>query len=274
MSSGWIQSDLRRHYYTLSTSMSLPLIEQITYFLYSTRILSQHELNVISSKSELLSKAAELLSAVLRKGKKACGIFFQALEMCDPHLSEQIIGKQVNSTGHTLPAPSSLGLAPSKSPISKLQSSVEALSSQKGHSHSPVICKICICNSNLNNCTFGSNNNVSIMRTMSFSDSDNFVEATSSTNSGDGEDLDAKSHMCSGSNEMSTNSTETVPAEADIKVISSKVRNMTVGNRNTFTVVEESSDEDDNEEKELEEEYGENECEEKQDTEELKNERE
>ncbi|XP_072324512.1 uncharacterized protein [Scyliorhinus torazame] len=219
MSSGWIQSDLRRHYYTLSTSMSLPLIEQITYFLYSTRILSQHELNVISSKSELLSKAAELLSAVLRKGKKACGIFFQALEMCDPHLSEQIIGKQVNSTGHTLPAPSSLGLAPSKSPISKLQSSVEALSSQR-------------------------------------------------------EDLDAKSHMCSGSNEMSTNSTETVPAEADIKVISSKVRNMTVGNRNTFTVVEESSDEDDNEEKELEEEYGENECEEKQDTEELKNERE
>ncbi|XP_038664586.1 uncharacterized protein si:dkey-29h14.10 isoform X2 [Scyliorhinus canicula] len=177
--------------------------------------------------------------------------------------------QSVNSTGHTPPAPSSLGPAPSKSPISKLQSSVEALSSQR-HSQSPVICKICICNSNLNNCTFGSNNNVSIMRTMSFSDSDNFVEATSSTNPEHGEDLDAKSHLCSGSKEMSTNSTEALQAETGIKVISSKVQNMTVGNRNAFTVVEESSDEDDNEEKELEEEYGENECEEKQDAEQFK----
>ncbi|XP_078073115.1 uncharacterized protein LOC144496037 [Mustelus asterias] len=255
--------NLRRHYYTLSTSMSLPLVEQVTYFLYSTRILSLYELNVISSKSEMLSKASELLSAVLRKGKTACGIFFQALEMFDPHLSEQIIGKQVNSTGHTLPVPSLLDLAATTRPqISKLQSTVEASSSQTGHSCSPVICKICICNSNLNNCIFGSNNNVSIMSTMPLSDSDTFVEPTCSTNPGHGEDLDLKSRTSDSSSEMSTNNTET-----EIKIISSNVQNMTIGNRNTFTVVEESNDEDDNEEKEPEEEDEENECEENQDTE-------
>ncbi|XP_078395868.1 uncharacterized protein LOC144679379 isoform X2 [Cetorhinus maximus] len=219
MSCEMAQSDLRRHYYALSTSMSPTLVEQITYFLYSTRILSQYELNVISSKSEMLSKASELLSAVLRKGKKACGIFFQALEMSDPHLSKEITGKQVNSTGHTPQAPSLLGLAPSTKPlVSKPQSTVEASLSQK-------------------------------------------------------EALDMKSHTCGSSNEKNTSSTEAVQAETDIKILRCKVRNMTVGNRNTFTVVEESSDEGDNEEKELEEEYEENECEEKDDAEQLINER-
>ncbi|XP_041046068.1 uncharacterized protein LOC121279149 isoform X1 [Carcharodon carcharias] len=274
MSYGMAQSDLRRHYYALSTSMSPTLVEQITYFLYSTRILSQYELNVISSKSEMLSKASELLSAVLRKGKKACGIFFQALEMSDPHLSKEITGKQVNSTGHTPQAPSLLGLAPSTKPhVSKLQSTVEASLSQKGHSHSPVICKICICNSNLNNCIFGSNNNLSIMSAMSLSDPDNFEEPTPSTNLEPGEALDMKSPTCGSSNEKDTSSTEAVQVESDIKILRCKVRNMTVGNRNTFTVVEESSDEGDNEEKEREEEYEENESEEKDDAEQLTNER-
>ncbi|XP_067886885.1 caspase-1 isoform X2 [Heterodontus francisci] len=211
------QTDLRRHYYVLGTSMSPAVVEQITYFLYSTRILNQYELNAISSKSEMLSKASELLSAVIRKGQKACGIFFQALETCDPHLSEQIIGKQVNSTGHTLPTSSFLRPVPSMRPhVSKPPSTAEASSSQR---------KVL--------------------------------------------DVTANSRTCSSSNELSASSTEAIQGETDIEIITSKLQNVTFGDRNTFTVVEELSDEDDNEEKELEEEYEENECEEKEDTEQL-----
>ncbi|XP_067886884.1 uncharacterized protein si:dkey-29h14.10 isoform X1 [Heterodontus francisci] len=265
------QTDLRRHYYVLGTSMSPAVVEQITYFLYSTRILNQYELNAISSKSEMLSKASELLSAVIRKGQKACGIFFQALETCDPHLSEQIIGKQVNSTGHTLPTSSFLRPVPSMRPhVSKPPSTAEASSSQKQF-QSPVKFKICICNSSLNNCIFGSNNKMSIMRTMSLSEPNNFVEPETSTNTEHGKVLDvtANSRTCSSSNELSASSTEAIQGETDIEIITSKLQNVTFGDRNTFTVVEELSDEDDNEEKELEEEYEENECEEKEDTEQL-----
>ncbi|XP_067831081.1 uncharacterized protein si:dkey-29h14.10 [Heptranchias perlo] len=271
-SGGMAQSDLRRHYHKLGTSMPPAVVEQITYFLYSTRILSQYELNVINSKSEMLPKASELLSAVIRKGQKACGIFYQALKMCDPHLSEQIVGKQVNSTSNTLAASSFLRPTPSKIPhVSMLPSLVEASSPQRQF-QSPVICKICICNSSLNNCIFGSNNNVSIMTSTSLSDSDNFVEPATSTNTEHGKDLDVfpESHMCSTSNEMGTSSTEAIQVENDIEIVKSKLRNMTVGDRNTFTVVEEFSDEDDNEDEEKElEESEENDGEEKEDTEQL-----
>ncbi|XP_020371788.2 caspase-1 isoform X1 [Rhincodon typus] len=276
--------DLRKHYYTLSTSMGPALVEQITCFLYSTQVLSQYELNVISSKSDILTKASELLSAVIRKGKKACGIFFHALATCDPHLSNQIMGTQVNSTGRTLPAPSFQRLTSSneyllrsqaRPYVSELPRTGEALSFQKEQRQSlPVICKICICNSSLNNCTFGSNNNISITRSMSLSVLDNFAEPASSVNAECGKALekDSKSHRCGRCNEMSTSSREAIQVESDIEIIRSKLQNIIIGNQNTFTLVEEFSDEDDNEEKELDEEYEENECEEREDTEQLTNE--
>ncbi|XP_048451440.1 caspase-1 isoform X2 [Rhincodon typus] len=275
--------DLRKHYYTLSTSMGPALVEQITCFLYSTQVLSQYELNVISSKSDILTKASELLSAVIRKGKKACGIFFHALATCDPHLSNQIMGTQVNSTGRTLPAPSFQRLTSSneyllrsqaRPYVSELPRTGEALSFQKQRQSLPVICKICICNSSLNNCTFGSNNNISITRSMSLSVLDNFAEPASSVNAECGKALekDSKSHRCGRCNEMSTSSREAIQVESDIEIIRSKLQNIIIGNQNTFTLVEEFSDEDDNEEKELDEEYEENECEEREDTEQLTNE--
>ncbi|XP_048451442.1 uncharacterized protein si:dkey-29h14.10 isoform X4 [Rhincodon typus] len=248
--------DLRKHYYTLSTSMGPALVEQITCFLYSTQVLSQYELNVISSKSDILTKASELLSAVIRKGKKACGIFFHALATCDPHLSNQIMGTQARPY------------------VSELPRTGEALSFQKQRQSLPVICKICICNSSLNNCTFGSNNNISITRSMSLSVLDNFAEPASSVNAECGKALekDSKSHRCGRCNEMSTSSREAIQVESDIEIIRSKLQNIIIGNQNTFTLVEEFSDEDDNEEKELDEEYEENECEEREDTEQLTNE--
>uniref|UniRef100_UPI00398ECD19 uncharacterized protein isoform X2 n=1 Tax=Pristiophorus japonicus TaxID=55135 RepID=UPI00398ECD19 len=264
------QSDLRRHYYELGTSMSPAVVDQITHFLYSTRILNQYELNVISSKSEMLSKASELLSAVIRKGQKACGIFFQALKMCDPHLSEQIVGKHVSSTSNSLPASTLLRPTPStRPPASMLPSPVEASLPPKQF-QSPVICKICICNSSLNNCIFGSNNSVSIMTTMSLSDADNFVEPAMSTNTEHGKVLDvtSKSGMCGTSNETDTSHAEASQVETEIEIVGSRLRNMTVGNRNTFRVVEEISDEDDDDE-----EYEESECEGKEDTEQSTTER-
>ncbi|XP_051879973.1 uncharacterized protein si:dkey-29h14.10 isoform X2 [Pristis pectinata] len=150
-----IQSDLRKHYYMISMSMSPAVVEQIAYSLYSARILNQYELNVVISKTEMLCKASELLSAVIRKGQKACGIFLQALKMCDPRLSEQLVREHVNST--------------SKIPTSSLMR-------PPSYIPTPVVCKVCICNSSLNNCTFGSGNNVSIMTTTPLSNFKNFEE--------------------------------------------------------------------------------------------------
>ncbi|XP_043543668.1 uncharacterized protein si:dkey-29h14.10 isoform X2 [Chiloscyllium plagiosum] len=248
--------DLRRHYYTLSTSMGPALVEQVICFLYSSQVLSQYELNVITSKSDILTKACELLSAVIRKGKKACGIFFQALAMCDPHLSNQIFGTQARP--HTS-EPTRPG---------------EALSSQRQCKSLPVICKICICNSSLSNCTFGSNNNISIMRSTSLSALENFADPASSVNAECGKALEmmSKSHTCGSSNEMSTSNREAIQVESDIEIIRSKLQNMIIGNQNTFTLVEQISDKEENEDKELDEEYEENECEEKEYSEQLTNE--
>ncbi|XP_078254206.1 uncharacterized protein LOC144592879 [Rhinoraja longicauda] len=236
-----IQSDLRRHYYTISTSMSAAVVEQITYLLYSARILSQHELNVIVSRTEMLSKTSELLSAVIRKGQKACGIFLQALKTCDPHLSEQLGLEQANSSSKMSPV--SLVRPPSHTPC-------------------PVVCNISISNSNLNNCTFGSGNNVSVTTTMPLSNLKNIEEppTKSDEESGNCDDTASESHMCSVANDTDTNSTGTV--QTDIEIVSSRLTNVTVGESNVLTVVEEFSDEDDSE-KELEGELEERDCKEK-----------
>ncbi|XP_072425918.1 uncharacterized protein [Chiloscyllium punctatum] len=263
--------------------MGPALVEQVTCFLYSSQVLSQYELNVITSKSDILTKACELLSAVIRKGKKACGIFFQALAMCDPHLSNQIFGTRVNFTGHSLPAPSFQRISPSNEYLLRSQARPhtleptrpgEALSSQKGQCKSlPVICKICICNSSLNNCTFGSNNNISIRRSTSLSALENFADPASSVNAECGRALEmmSKSHTGGSSNEMSTSNREAIQVESDIEIIRSKLQNVIIGNQNTFTLVQQISDEE-NEDKDLDEEYEENECEEKEDSEQLTNE--
>ncbi|XP_069771555.1 uncharacterized protein [Narcine bancroftii] len=233
-----MQSDLRRHYYTISMSMSLSTVEQISYSLYSAQILTQHEVNVITSKTEVLSKASELLSAVLRKGQKACGIFLQALKTCDPQLSENLVREQGISTSNisqtSLFRPPSYLVQP------------------------PVVCKICICNSSLNNCTFGSGNTVSVMTTEPLSSYKDIKEPPTSRNQECGNPFNttSQSHMCSISNNREANFPETI--ENDIKISRSKLRNVTVGESNDFTMVEEFSNEDDSGVKELEEELEEN----------------
>ncbi|XP_072121999.1 uncharacterized protein [Mobula birostris] len=231
LSSRTIEFDLRKHYYAMSMSMPPAVAEQIAYSLYSARILSQYELNVIISKTEVLSKASELLSVVIRKGSKACGIFLQVLKTCDPNLSEQLVREQaVNSTN--------------KIPMTEL------LKPPSYAVQSPVICKICICNSSLNNCTFGSGNSMSIITTTPLS---NTEEPATSINKECGNVIGATSTSClsSISNDTDVYSMETF--QADIEIVRSKLTNITVGESNVFTVVEEFSNKDDNE-KDLEEE--------------------
>ncbi|XP_062896899.1 uncharacterized protein si:dkey-29h14.10 isoform X4 [Mobula hypostoma] len=229
LSSRTIEFDLRKHYYAMSMSMPPAVAEQIAFSLYSARILSQYELNVIISKTEVLSKASELLSVVIRKGSKACGIFLQVLKTCDPNLSEQLVREQVNSTN--------------KIPMTELLK-------PPSYVQSPVICKICICNSSLNNCTFGSGNSMSIITTTPLS---NTEEPATSINKECGNVIGATSTSClsSISNDTDVYSMETF--QADIEIVRSKLTNITVGESNVFTVVEEFSNKDDNE-KDLEEE--------------------
>ncbi|XP_069771554.1 uncharacterized protein [Narcine bancroftii] len=206
-----MQSDLRRHYYTISMSMSLSTVEQISYSLYSAQILTQHEVNVITSKTEVLSKASELLSAVLRKGISTSNISQTSLFRPPSYLVQP-----------------------------------------------PVVCKICICNSSLNNCTFGSGNTVSVMTTEPLSSYKDIKEPPTSRNQECGNPFNttSQSHMCSISNNREANFPETI--ENDIKISRSKLRNVTVGESNDFTMVEEFSNEDDSGVKELEEELEEN----------------
>ncbi|XP_055490345.1 uncharacterized protein si:dkey-29h14.10 [Leucoraja erinacea] len=235
--SGTIQFDLRRHYYTISTSMSAAVVEQIAYLLYSARILTQHELNVVVSRTEILSKASELLSAVIRKGQKACGIFLQALKTCDPHLSEQLGLEQANSSSKM-------------SPVSLLK--------PPSHTPTPVVCNISICNSNLNNCTFGSGNNVSVTTTMPLSNLNHIEEPPMKSDEeyGNCNDAASDSHMCRVAEDTDTNSTGTI--QTDIAIVSSRLTNVTVGESNVLTMVEELSNEE-----ELEGELEEHDCKEK-----------
>ncbi|MGH0152166.1 UNVERIFIED_CONTAM: hypothetical protein FKN15_033097 [Acipenser sinensis] len=71
-------------------------------YLLNAQIITRFECDVIKSKPVKLEKASELLSTIIRKGQRACLIFYQTLETCDPFLCERITGKTAR-TVHPVP---------------------------------------------------------------------------------------------------------------------------------------------------------------------------
>nr|XP_015213411.1 PREDICTED: uncharacterized protein LOC107078690 [Lepisosteus oculatus] len=153
---------LRRHSYKLCTSMSLGLVESIASYLYSAQAVTAFECATIRSKPTELEQASQLLSTVVRKGRRACSLFYEALEKCDPFLSARITG------------------SPARVPISGIHRSesagrpvryngIQSLPFSSGQSP-PASTSICISHCTLSGCIFGNDNTMSTVRAGSYWD--------------------------------------------------------------------------------------------------------
>ncbi|KAL2084310.1 hypothetical protein ACEWY4_019828 [Coilia grayii] len=83
---------LRGHLLTLSKSLPLCLVEKMTANLFHTRTITGHEVEIIVSQPTESQKASHLIQIVLRKGRKACELFYQCLGECCPALYGKLTG--------------------------------------------------------------------------------------------------------------------------------------------------------------------------------------
>ncbi|XP_033854146.1 uncharacterized protein LOC117399207 isoform X1 [Acipenser ruthenus] len=164
---------LRSHSYHLCVSMSGMLVEKMANYLLNAQIITRFECDVIKSKPVKLEKASELLSTIIRKGQRACLIFYQTLETCDPFLCERITGKTAR-TVHSVPVMTQTNSFPQ---IVQKETNTEVFSQKSGHSSSPSNCTIAIYNSKLSGCIFGSNNTLCIMRGGTHEDPEEYSNA-------------------------------------------------------------------------------------------------
>ncbi|KAI4905720.1 hypothetical protein NFI96_013078 [Prochilodus magdalenae] len=83
---------LRRQLSTLSKFMSACLVRQVSTCLCRSHILTEYEVQLIQTQATDTHKASHLLLTVLRKGSRACHLFFKCLGVCSPSLFEKVTG--------------------------------------------------------------------------------------------------------------------------------------------------------------------------------------
>ncbi|XP_036449851.1 uncharacterized protein si:dkey-29h14.10 [Colossoma macropomum] len=88
---------LRRQLGTLSKCMSASLVGRISTCLCRSRILTEYEVQLIQTQGTDTQKASQLLLTVLRKGSRACQLFFKCLAVCSPSLFETVTGCTVRA---------------------------------------------------------------------------------------------------------------------------------------------------------------------------------
>ncbi|XP_039594440.1 uncharacterized protein si:dkey-29h14.10 [Polypterus senegalus] len=220
---------LQSQSYELCTSMPWPLVEKILSHLLSAHVITRYEFDIIQSKTVTFQKTSELLTAITRKGQKACMIFYKALQDCDPSLNAQLTGKQVQPFNFKkeddfVPAPVTGG--------------------------NTVNYSITIYNSQLNGCIFGNDSTLSIMK----------QEAEDTKD----QSLPAKQYATHP--QAYRNSSQALkppllpppppppPPQTDIKIIDSRAEFVIIGDNSTMEVKETIAEEDtDNEQTEPEE---------------------
>ncbi|XP_017557496.1 uncharacterized protein si:dkey-29h14.10 [Pygocentrus nattereri] len=89
---------LRRQLGSLSKRMSACLVERISACLCRSGILTEYEVQLIQTPGTDVHKASQLLLTVLRKGSRACQLFFKCLAVCSPSLFETVTGCTVRPT--------------------------------------------------------------------------------------------------------------------------------------------------------------------------------
>ncbi|XP_023669866.2 uncharacterized protein [Paramormyrops kingsleyae] len=99
------EKQLQVHQYTLSKGMSPRLLELIFSCLSSTETLTNYEGQVIRSQPTDLQKTACFMQTLIRKGRRACRLFYEALESLDPSLFEQVTGVQAKCPIVATPCP-------------------------------------------------------------------------------------------------------------------------------------------------------------------------
>ncbi|XP_064196408.1 uncharacterized protein si:dkey-29h14.10 [Anguilla rostrata] len=133
------EKSLLRRKYALSTFMSSCLLERISDYLSSKRTIAMYESQMIRFQCTDLQQPSQFIQTVIRKGRRACQLFYKLLESCDPLLYESATGSPASDSVHQTPPP--------------LQTT--ALIDRQDMAPTYIIN---IHDSTLNNCIFGSNN--------------------------------------------------------------------------------------------------------------------
>ncbi|XP_029599077.1 uncharacterized protein LOC115181177 isoform X2 [Salmo trutta] len=99
------ERSLQLQLHALSKSMSCCAVERLSVYLLSSRTITEYDSQVIWSQRTDMEKAAKLLQVVLKKGRNACVLFFDALEKCCqcPQQFERVTGLPERRRTNTAP---------------------------------------------------------------------------------------------------------------------------------------------------------------------------
>ncbi|XP_066540119.1 caspase-1 [Hoplias malabaricus] len=90
---------LRHQLSKLSKTMSGCLVGKITTCLYRSHTLTEYEVQLIQTQATDMQKASTLILTLIRKGPRACQMFYKCLAVCNPSLTESITGCTAKTTG-------------------------------------------------------------------------------------------------------------------------------------------------------------------------------
>ncbi|XP_076826792.1 uncharacterized protein LOC143473608 [Brachyhypopomus gauderio] len=94
------EKTLQRQISTLSKSMSACLVQRISSCLCQSSTLTRYEVQLIQSQATDIQKASQLVQTLIRKGRRACQLFFKCLGVCEPSLFERVTGCVVTEEDH------------------------------------------------------------------------------------------------------------------------------------------------------------------------------